>query len=194
MRNGKKVFDPDGRVIKFLTQEELRRFFDAIPRNDPRSRILFWMIYRYAMRTQEACDLPIDAVNLTENTITIQGMKGGLRRRYPLFPGVLRLARRWKPRWKWYFWGRQGPMKRTMIWRLFKRYMERAELPANMGVHTLRHSAAVHAGDAGATVEEIQDLLRLKSIETAIIYANMSTRRRNHYLKKLEDSEWVVKE
>ena len=68
-----------------------------------------------------------------------------------------------------------------------------AGLPGDVGMHSLRHSAAVHALDAGLSTEDVRDLLRHKRIATTDVYANLSTRRRGDYLRKLESSNAVVK-
>ena len=47
---------------KYLTQDELKRFFDAI--TSPRDRALFALIYHYGLRVDEATQLTIDDVNL----------------------------------------------------------------------------------------------------------------------------------
>ena len=59
-------------------------------------------------------------------------------------------------------------------------------------VHSLRHSAAVHALDAGLSTEDVRDLLRHRKLSTTDAYANLSTRRRNDYLARLEGSSAVV--
>ena len=51
--------------LKYLTQEDVQRFLAAIPKDRLRDRLLFGMIYRYGLRTQEACDLPATAVDLS---------------------------------------------------------------------------------------------------------------------------------
>jgi site-specific recombinase XerD len=150
-------------------------------------------MYRYGLRTQEACDLPADAVDKTRWEISIQGLKNGLRRTYPIFRDLKPLVRKWKPQGSTYFSGRQGPLSRKRVWGLFKAYAAAAGLPEGIGCHALRHSSAVHLLDADGTIEEARDLLRHRHIATTEVYAELSTNRRNGYLRRLEDSPRVVK-
>ncbi len=47
------------RLPKYLTQDELMRFFAAI--DSPRDRALFGVIYHYGLRVGEALILTVDA-------------------------------------------------------------------------------------------------------------------------------------
>jgi integrase len=66
---------------KYLTQDELKRFFDAI--TSPRDRALFALIYHYGLRVDEATQLTIDDVNLKEHRIRIRCLKNGVGERNP---------------------------------------------------------------------------------------------------------------
>lgn len=184
---------PTERDIKYLTQQEVRSFFRAIPKEKIRDRLLFAFAYRYGMRTQELCDLPVESVNRTRWEITVQGLKNGLRRTYPIFRDLKPLVRKWKPSGATYFRGRQGPLSRKRVWGLFKEYAHAARLPEGFGAHSLRHSAAVHLLDSEGTIEEARDLLRHRHISTTEVYAELSVKRRNRYLRRLEDSPRIVK-
>ena len=188
-----KRLTQDDRVIKYFTQDQIRRLFKAIPKESTRDRLMFAYIYRFGLRTQEACDLPAEAVDLRRGEITIRGGKGGLTRTYTIPRDLRRLTRAWKPVGETFFHGRQGPLSRVRVWQLFKQYARAARLPADYGVHSLRHSAAVHALDAGLATEDVRDLLRHKRLSTTDVYANLSTKRRNDYLGRLERSGAVVK-
>ena len=84
-------------------------------------------------------------------------------------------------------------MSRKRVWSLFKQYAEAAGLAPGFGVHSLRHSAAVHLLDGDGTIEEARDLLRHRHITSTEVYAELSTNRRNRYLRRLEDSPSIVK-
>ncbi len=124
--------------IKYLTQEQLQAFFKSIPRDKVRDRLLFAFAYRYGLRTQELCDLPASAVDRTRWEITVEGLKNGLRRTYPIFRDLKPLVRKWKASGSTYFNGRQGPLSRKRIWAIFKGYAQIAGLPSDLGVHSLR--------------------------------------------------------
>lgn len=179
------------RDIRYLDQDQVRALFAVI--SAPRDRLLFGMIYRFGMRVSEACELPARALDRERWTIVVQGKKHGLRRTYIVPEDLRQLARKWHGRDGWMFHGREGRLSRCRVWQLFKAYARVAGLPPDLGVHCLRHSAAVHALDAGLSTEDVRDLLRHRRIATTDIYANLSTRRRNDYLARLEASAEVVK-
>ena len=178
---------------KYLTQEQVSAFFRAIPRDKVRDRLLFGFIYRYALRTQEACRLPIEAVDMARMEVTVEGMKHGLRRTYPIFRELRSLVRKYRPVGATYFAGRQGGLDRSRVWQLFRHYAGKAGLAPGLGVHSLRHSAAVHLLDAGGTIEEARDLLRHRHIATTEVYADLSTTRRGNYLRRLDNAPEIVR-
>jgi len=55
---------------KYLTQEELQRFFAAIP--SPRDRALFAMIYHYGLRVDEATTLTLEDLDLKNHRIRLR--------------------------------------------------------------------------------------------------------------------------
>jgi integrase len=182
----------DGREVRYLSQDQVSRFFKAIPDDAVRDRLLFSFIYRFGMRATEAAGLPTAAVDREKWQVTIQGLKNGLRRSYTIPSTLRRPMRSWKPPGEWFFGGRQGGLSRVRVWQLFKGYAKLAGLP-DYGVHSLRHSAAVHALDADLATEDVRDLLRHRRLASTDVYANISDSRRRRYLDRLERSDAVVK-
>jgi site-specific recombinase XerD len=76
---------------------------------------------------------------------------------------------------------------------IFKECARAAGLPSDIGMHSLRHSAAVHGLDSGLTTDDLRDLLRHRRVSSTEVYATLSTKRRSNYLKTLEDSDDIVK-
>src|SRR5262245_55086648 len=183
----------DGRRIKFLDQDQLRAFFDTISTEAIRDRLLFGLMYRFGCRVSEVVQLPASAVDRRRGEITIAGLKSGLTRTYSLPSDMLKLVKRWKPTGETFLHGRQGPLSRVRAYQLFRQYAKAAGIPKGFSPHSLRHSAAVHALDAGLATEDVRDLLRHRRLSTTDVYANLSTRRRNDYLGRLERSDSIVK-
>jgi integrase len=52
---------------KYLTQEDLRRFFAAI--DSPRARALFAVIYHYSLHVDEAAGLTVDDLDLKSHRL-----------------------------------------------------------------------------------------------------------------------------
>jgi integrase/recombinase XerD len=183
----------DGRRIKFLDQDQLRAFFAAMPSEAIRDRLLFALMYRFGMRVSEVVQLPARAIDRKRGEITIAGLKSGLTRTYSLPSDLLKLVKRWKPTGDTFLHGRQGPLSRVRAYQLFRQYAKAAGIPKGFSPHSLRHSAAVHALDAGLATEDVRDLLRHRRLATTDLYAAISTRRRGDYLKRLEASGAIVK-
>jgi integrase/recombinase XerD len=184
---------PPEREIRYLDQAAVQRFFKVIPKDALRDRLLFGLIYRFGLRASEACELALAALDRRRWEITIQGKKNGLRRTYTVPRDLRDLLRRWRSDGPTLMSGRQGGLTRVRVWQLFKRYAVAAKLPREYSVHSLRHSMAVHALDAGLATEDVRDLLRHRKLSTTDVYANLSTRRRSDYLSRLERSDAVVR-
>ena len=183
----------DGRRIKYLDQEQVDRFLNGIPKEAIRDRLLFTFMYKFGMRVSEVVQLPASAVDAKRGEVTITGLKNGLTRSYSLPSDLLKLVKKWKPSSDTFLDGRQGSLSRVRAYQLFRKYAKAAGIPKGFSPHSLRHSMAVHAIDGGCTTEEVRDLLRHRRLATTDLYAAISTRRRGDYLKRLEESNAVVK-
>jgi integrase len=87
------------------------------------------------------------------------------------------------------FVGRQGRLSKRWVQALFTRYATLANLPPNhRHVHTMRHSMATHPVDAGEGIDFVQDHLGHRTIESTLVYARISDRRRDRAIRRLERS------
>jgi integrase len=141
---------------KYLTQDEIRRFFDAI--NSVRDRALFGVIYHYGLRADEATQLTIDDIDLKNHRIRIRRLKNGVGGEKPLWRHTAKLLRAYirvrKDAGPYLFTGREGPLKKRMVQLLFADYAQKAGI-AGRSVHALRHSIAVHLLEAGRGIEYV---------------------------------------
>jgi len=183
------------RSIKYLDQDQVRRLFSAARKASVRDQLLLAFLYRFGMRASEVCQLRAADVNTKRGEIRVNGLKGGLERIYTLPRDLRPLLRRHRPGGEYFFTSRQddGKLSRTRVWQVFKALAREADLPAWASVHSLRHSAAVHALDAGLQLEDVRDLLRHRRMSSTEVYGDISVRRRNDYLRRLEESPAVVK-
>jgi integrase len=55
-------------------------------------------------------------------------------------------------------------------------------------VHLMRHSIATHLLDAGEPIDFVKDHLGHRSIESTLVYARISDRRRTRAIRRLERS------
>jgi integrase len=91
------------------------------------------------------------------------------------------------------FIGRQGRLSKRWVQALFTRYATLADLPPNRRhVHTMRHSMATHLLDAGESIDFVQDHLGHRNIESSLVYARVSDRRRSKAISRLEQSREIA--
>ncbi len=113
---------------KYLTQDELKRFFAAI--KSPRDRALFGVIYHYGLRVGEALMLTVDDVNFRNHRITIRRLKNGLGGEKPLWRHTAKLLRSYLRERRdvepYLFTGRKGPLQKRQVQQLFTEYAEAA--------------------------------------------------------------------
>ena len=179
--------------IKYFSVAEVRRLFRAIPKKKLRDRLLFDLIYHYALRRTEACLLRLEDFNLKANTVEVHRLKGSDSHSYPLFPTTKRLVTEYlaQPRTEWtrhLFQSRQRhgePISASLVAHLFRQYAKRADLPPNKSVHALRHSLAMHMGEGGLDGVDMQDWMGHVSWNSTRIYMHVSARRRRKTLRRM---------
>lgn len=187
------------RRIRYLTQDQLKRFFEAARDRSVRDQLALHFCYRFALRASECCGLRTSAVDVKAKRIQVQGLKEGESLSYRIPLDLLKLMRRHQPGDVWYFESREGDgrLSRTRLWQVMNATLKAAALPTGgdegFNLHSLRHSAAVSVLDSGRSIEDAADLLRHKSVISTAHYAKVSERRRGDYLRALEASDAVVK-
>ncbi len=186
---------------RYLSQEELGRFRKAVlAGSEPRDVALFGLMYRYGLRAVEATTLLREDVDLERRRIRIRRAKHGDAKEYPLatdlVPAVKRYLRTRADKGPFLFVGResnnQHGLRVLQVQRLFKRYAAAAQLPAGVASHALRHSIAVHSLEEGFGLEYVADLLGHTSIRSTAIYAQVTTQARDHMMRRLDRSRFIV--
>ena len=179
---------------KYLTQDELKRFFGVI--RSPRDRALFGVIYHYGLRVDEAPMLSLEDANLKDNRIRLRRLKNGLGGEKPLWRDTAKALRAYlrmrKDAGPYLFTGRQGPLKKRQIQNLFHKYAKLAGITGR-SVHSLRHSIAVHLLYAGRGIEYVADHLGHRQIANTRIYAQISHPLREQVFRELERHPKIVR-
>jgi integrase len=179
---------------KYLTQDELTRFFAAI--DAPRDWALFAVIYHYGLRVDEATHLTINDLNLKDHRIRIRRLKNGVGGERPLWRHTAKPLRAYlrvrKAEGPYLFTGREGPLKKRMVQQLFKDYAEKAGI-AGRSIHSLRHSIAVHLLEAGWGIEYVADHLGHRNIQNTRVYAQITSPLREQIFRDLERHPKIVR-
>jgi site-specific recombinase XerD len=182
--------------IQFLTQPELRSLFRVITRK--RDRALFLVAYRHGLRASEVGLLQVDDVNFAQQRLTIHRLKRSLPGVYPLRADEVTalkayLRERKHPSPSLFLSQRGTPISCRQLDTLMKHYGEAAGLPASKRhFHVLKHSIATHLLDAGADLRFVQDWIGHASIKNTVIYAQLTSRRRDEEARKVFTSPYVV--
>jgi integrase/recombinase XerD len=179
---------------KYLTQDELQRFFAVI--RSTRDRALFAMIYHYGLRVDEAMMLSTEDVDLKNHRVRVRRLKNGIGGEKPLWRHTAKLLRSYlrvrRDVGTYLFTGREGPLKKRMVQNLFRRYAKAAGIDGR-SVHALRHSIAVHLLDAGRGIEYVADHLGHRNIQNTRIYAQISHPLREQVFRDLERHPKIVR-
>ena len=86
-----------------------------------------------------------------------------------------------------------GPISRRRLDELIKHYGELADIPeSKRHFHALKHPIATPLLDAGADLRFVQDWIGHASIRNPVIYAQLTSRRRDEEARKVFASQWVV--
>ena len=187
-------------TVKWLTKEQVVRFFQAIPAENIRDRLLFRLMYFYGLRRGEAARLTLDRIR--GDRIRPPRLKGGDDTKwYRMLPNTLALLRcylkiRGDDPCPYLFRGKRkkcAPLAgSTMAW-LFRRYAIAADLPRDLQhCHALRHSIGRHMAEEGMDISDAQDHLAHVNIKTTQIYFQISERRREKNYRRMRRSREIV--
>jgi site-specific recombinase XerD len=183
-------------TIHFLTQPELRALFRVITRK--RDRALFLVAYWHGLRASEVGLLHVGDLNFAQQRLTIHRLKRSLSGIYPLRADEVTalkvyLRERKHPSPSLFLSQRGTPISRRQLDTLMKHYGEEAGIPASKRhFHALKHSIATHLLDAGADLRFVQDWVGHASIKNTVIYAQLTSRRRDEEARKVFTSPYVV--
>jgi integrase/recombinase XerD len=183
-------------TIHFLTQPELRALFRVIMQK--RNRALFFIAYRHGLRASEVGLLHMDDLNFAQQRLTIHRLKRLLSGIYPFRADKVTalkayLRERRSPSSVLTLSQRSTPISRRQLDTLMKYYGKLADIPVSKRhFHALRHSIATHLLDAGADLRFVQEWIDHASIQSAVIYAQLTSRRRDDEARQVFASPYIV--
>ena len=169
---------------RHLAQEEAARILDSCDLatvTGRRDRAVLLLLARMGLRAGEAAGLRLDDIDWRAGEITVRG-KGNRHERLPLPADVgealvayLGDGRPAQARGREVFAGVRAPhrpLTRGAVTQIAARASQRCGLGA-VFAHRLRHTAATGMLSAGASLEDIGQVLRHREISTTAIYAKV---------------------
>jgi integrase/recombinase XerD len=159
-----------------------------------RDKAMLELLYATGVRASELAGLKTTDLNLDIGYLRCLG-KGQRERVIPIgkaaIGAIIEYLTHLRPRLAKPFSGnflllsRTGrPMSRIEMWRLVKKYANRAGMPKNLTVHTLRHCFATHLLTGGADLRSVQEMLGHVDIATTQIYTHVDQERLKNMHKK----------
>ena len=143
-------------------------------------------LYGSGLRVSELIGLRLRNLLLEEGLVQVLG-KGSKERLVPLGAGAHRALDRYlresRPRLERgrgegrVFLNHHGRrLSRMGVWKIVRRYTERAGLERRVTPHTLRHTFATHLLEGGADLASVQEMLGHADISTTQIYTHVDRR------------------
>jgi integrase/recombinase XerD len=173
---------------EFLSREEVERMLALPLLTDKlgfRDRVMLELLYAAGLRVSELVGLrPLDFDPQT-GVLRIWG-KGGKERLVPIHATAQTFLSDWLTSWRGLFSPRDQEvflnrsgrkLTRQGVWKIIKRYAEKAGITRHISPHTLRHSFATHLLEGGADLRSVQMLLGHADISATEIYTHIQSGR-----------------
>lgn len=171
-------------VLSALDVEKLIKAPGLEDEDGIRDTAILETFYSCGLRLSELASLTLRNLSFEEGHVKVRG-KGSKVRLVPLGDSAQTALGRWiairencNPKEPTVFLTSNGHrMGRTIVWKVVKRAVLKANLPSGVSPHTLRHSFATHLVNHGADLRSVQEMLGHADISTTQIYTHVSTDR-----------------
>jgi len=181
---------PGSYLPDVLDADEVARILDAPPTDQPqgiRDRAILELLYACGLRVSELTGLDTDRLDLANLQVRVIG-KGNRERRVPMGEVARERLHRYLsgPRAAWtagkptpavFVSERGSRLVRESVWRMVRRWTQRAGVSGHVTPHTFRHSFATHLLEGGADLRVVQTLLGHASISTTQLYTHLTGER-----------------
>jgi len=173
-----------------ISETEVTALIDAAQGDDPaslRDYAMLETLYAAGLRVSELTALSLLDVHLGEGFATVTG-KGNKQRTVPLGQYAIEAIRRYLEQGRGalcarngqfgeLFLTRRGPISRSQVFRLVKKYAQLASIKSHVSPHTLRHSCASHLLARGMDLRLVQELLGHSALATTQVYTHIEKSR-----------------
>ncbi len=165
------------RLPEILSKEELEKLFGAL--SNQKHRTLLMATYASGLRVSEVVGLKVTDIDSKRMMIRVQQGKGR-KDRYTILSE--RLLKELRIYWKmyhptvWLFSGqdKSRPLTTRTAQSIYNHAREKAGITRGNGIHTLRHCFATHLLEYGVNIRTIQTLMGHTSIQTTMIYLQVT--------------------
>lgn len=138
------------------------------------------LLYSLGLRSGEVINLKISDIDENRNSIFIKKAKGNKDWILPYPESLKKFLRNYYVEYKprlYVFEGQKGEQYiATSLRAIFNKGCERSRINKRVTCHSLRHFFATHLLESGTNLKVIQELLGHNSINTTMLYAQVSNR------------------
>jgi len=177
------------KLPEILSGEELSGLFACAA--SPRDRALLMTTYSGGLRVSEVVGLKISDIHSDRMLIRIRQGKGKKDRDTLLSQRLLEELRLYWRLYRpplWLFTGRDGKdhLSVEAAQSAYNKARRRAGIDRGKGIHTLRHCFATHLLEAGVDIRTIQMLMGHKTIQTTLIYLQVTEKNLSRTAQRLD--------
>ena len=176
------------KLPNILSIDEINSIINSVESNNVgiRNRAIIEIIYGCGLRVSELTNLLLSNLFLNQGYIKIVG-KGNRERLTPIGSKAIESINNFltnvRPTLKIndkfsdhvFINNRGTSLSRSMIFKLIKKYVLKANINKDISPHSLRHSFATHLVEGGANLRVVQEILGHSSITTTEIYTHLDS-------------------
>lgn len=157
-----------------------------------RDKSILEILYSSGLRVSELLNLKISDLFFDDEVIRVIG-KGSKQRIVPIGSSAIKwlteyltkvrplLQKRMKSENFVFLNSRGSQLSRMAIWKIVKKYCDKANIKKDVHPHTFRHSFATHLLEGGADLRAVQEMLGHSDISTTQIYTHID----REYVKQI---------
>lgn len=165
------------KLPSILSVQEVERLLNAC--KNIKHRTLLMVVYGAGLRISEALNLKVSDIDRDRQTLHIRYTKNARERYVPLSPVIVQALTDYWHAYRFTDYVFPGgnpdrPLSQTSVAKVFKAAKAAAGIKKKGGIHSLRHSFAVHTLESGGDLIAIKRLLGHRSIHSTVRYCEFS--------------------
>ncbi len=165
----------ENKIPVVLTKQEVKQLFEAA--ENLKTNLIIQLLYSSGLRVSEIVNLKKQDLDFNENTGWVRAGKGKKDRMFILSQKLRKKIQKFINKnsdWNYVF-SKTKPLTTRNIQKLVQRAAQKANIEKLVHPHTLRHSFATHLLANGENLRKIQLLLGHSSLNTTMIYTQVSS-------------------